>query len=554
MLAIARNMVIDFQWLPTERKWTRSGPMWLRSAIINDEWKTDFWVYWKKNAITLKERGYSVAKVDGNWFINQWANTPNAFIKTPKEKAKKHAVIDMKTCLVTEPLKHKKGLKDWQVPIAEKLVASIKKWGAALDGSATGSGKTYVACAVARELGMKIGVICPLSVVTAWKRVITDHFGMKYEFVKNYENIRGGKCEDILLWHHERGKKKYKHWHYQFVCPQDTLLIWDESHRAKGIDTKNSKMLRAAKDQGYKILCASATSAINPMEMRALGFALGLHADKNFWEWIELNGCSRGRWGYSFNNDKHILQKLHKQILIDRGIRITREEIPDFPDCDIDALAYDIGRAGEISLKQIYADMKKELAALSRKSGNNKGDSELVIQLRARQKTELIKIPLIIELIQENIDDGMSVVVFLNFIDSIKAVAEKMHTDCIIWGNNKGTERQDNIDRFQSDKSRIILVSLQAGGTGLSLHDLNGKYPRIAIISPSFSAVDIVQCLGRVHRVGAKTKAIQRIIYAANSVEEEICSAIKQKLNNLDTINDGDCQPSTVAMFKEKKK
>ena len=120
-----------------------------------------------------------------------------------------------------------------------------------------------------------------------------------------------------------------------------------------------------------------------------------------------------------------------------------------------------------------------------------------------------------------------------------------METNCVVWGENKGTERDDNIAEFQADKKRIIIVNIKAGGAGLSLHDLNGNYPRIALISPSPSAVDLRQALGRVWRDGGKTKSLQKIVFVANTVEEEVCEKVKIKLQALDTINDGDVSIGT---------
>jgi superfamily II DNA or RNA helicase len=545
-------MELNFKWSPAQERYTKAGVRWFRSALIQDDLIAGFWVFWKKNVIKLRDRGFSVYKNPNNnqWYINQWAKRKDEFDLASTKKVKRPAIV-MESCLVTKPLQDKTGLKEWQPAIAERIVASITKWNAALDGSDTGSGKTYIGTAVARELDMKIGVICPLSVIESWRRVIHNHFKMDHEFIRNYESLRTGKYADIVTWGKVKTKTGYSRPQFIWKCPKDTLLIFDESHRCKGENTKNSKLLRAAKKQGYKILCCSATSAINPLELRALGYTLGLHNDKDFNEWLEQNGCEKGRWGYEFNNDKYILQKLHKDMLLDRGIRITREQIPDFPDCDTQAMAYNVGKDAEISLKNIYTDMKRELAKLEKKTGNSDVDSELVILLRARQKSELTKCPLIVDLAEEALADGMSVVIFLNFKDSIKAVAERLKTDCIVWGDNVKGERQANIDRFQADKARVIIVSLQAGGAGLSLHDLNGKYARMALISPSFSAIDLTQALGRVHRVGGLTKAIQRIVYAANSVEEDVCNSIQRKLKNLSIINDGDLTPTIKEMFNE---
>jgi CRISPR/Cas system-associated endonuclease/helicase Cas3 len=57
--------------------------------------------------------------------------------------------------------------------------------------------------------------------------------------------------------------------------------------------------------------------------------------------------------------------------------------------------------------------------------------------------------------------------------------------------------------------------------------------------------VDLRQALGRVWRDGGKTKALQKIIFVANTVEEEVCEKVKFKLQALDTINDGDVSMGT---------
>ena len=188
--------------------------------------------------------------------------------------------------------------------------------------------------------------------------------------------------------------------------------------------------------------------------------------------------------------------------------------------------------------------MAKELSILNRKIKKENKDSinKLTAIIRARQKVELLKIPIFIELIEEALESEMSVVVFLNFDDSIKALAQRFGTSCIIKGSNTSEERQKNIDEFQSDIQRLIIVNIQSGGAGLSLHDVTGKYPRLALISPCYSAVLMRQSTGRVWRDSGKTKSIQKIVFVGNTIEEEVCEQVKLKLENLDTLNDGDLQ------------
>ena len=176
--------------------------------------------------------------------------------------------------------------------------------------------------------------------------------------------------------------------------------------------------------------------------------------------------------------------------------------------------------------------------------------NSMVIMLRARQQAELIKVPLFVEMAEDALEDGMSVVIFVNFSETVRALSKRLNTNCVVWGENKGNERDVHIADFQADKKRVIIVNIKAGGAGLSLHDLNGNYPRISLISPTPSAVDLRQALGRVWRDGGKTKSLQKIIFAASTVEEEVCEKVKLKLSNLDTINDGDLQ-SNVEIFDE---
>ena len=69
-----------------------------------------------------------------------------------------------------------------------------------MDGSDKSVGKTYSAIGTARELGLKIGIVCPKAVQESWKRVAENHFGMVPEFVVNYESLRTGNRKAIGTW------------------------------------------------------------------------------------------------------------------------------------------------------------------------------------------------------------------------------------------------------------------------------------------------------------------------------------------------------------------
>jgi len=97
------------------------------------------------------------------------------------------------------------GLLQPQFKHAEFLVNSLEQNGIAWDGSATGTGKTYAACAILRHLKCKFVVICPKLGIPTWKLVL-ESFGLKPEFIINYEKLARGNTS----FYKRISQKKYK--------------------------------------------------------------------------------------------------------------------------------------------------------------------------------------------------------------------------------------------------------------------------------------------------------------------------------------------------------
>lgn len=534
-------------WSEPAKVNTKYGPKWTRWWVIPTDYLEGFFVFWNGSKVKLKAQGYSISKNKlGQWTLNEW-QTYKADFRQDFGRDNKVEPLNIQTesTLKEYTVKNTNGLREFQIPNVAKLCAALLKNKAALDGSDTGAGKTYTAVGVARELGMEIAVVCPKAVIASWNKVIKNHFGMKPVFVLNYESVKTGKYKEIGTW--KKISRTSNREVFTWNIPKNTLLVFDESHRLKGHGTQNSEIAIAAKKQGYKILCCSATNAINPIELKTVGFITGIYKSGKWTQFLREHGCEQGRFGWEFSGDKDVLKKLHADLFLDRGVRMRREDIKGFPDSEVIAEAYNIDEQSEKELKKIYAEMDKELKYLQAQCKNTKEYqvNAMVIMLRARQNAEIIKVPLFVEMAEDAIENGMSVALFVNFSETVRALSKRLETNCVVWGENKGNEREKHIADFQADKKRVIIVNIKAGGAGLSLHDLNGNYPRISLISPTPSAVDLRQALGRVWRDGGKTKSLQKIIFAANTVEEEVCEKVKLKLNSLDTINDGDVSIGT---------
>jgi len=431
---------------------------------------------------------------------------------------------------------------------AVNLLNSLYVNGVASDQSETGTGKTYVAAWIAKYLNSPVVIVCPKVVIPAWTKVLS-YFGIKAHCLINYEKLIRGNTIHLSF----KDGKDDSASDYIINFPKNSLVILDEVHKCKSGSSKNSDFLIKLKMDGYKTLLLSATTATNPLEMKAFGFATTLHNLVNYRHFITDSGAYVGRYG-GFQIDlasqrtveamTHIHNRLFNEYKI--SSRMTRKMFDSiFPDNHVMAECFDMGTNTD-KINRVYEQMEAELAALE-ESSVNYSQHHFAIMTKARRMAELLKVPTMVEMIEDWFDEGISPVVFVNFTDTVDAIIKQLSKNrkfdgliAKIVGGQSDKVRQADIEGFQNDTKRIMIANLAAGNAGVSLHDLNGKFPRGSVISPSYSAINLLQALGRIHRAEGKTKCIQKIMFAADTIEEDACKRVQCKLNNLECLNDGD--------------
>lgn len=416
-------------------------------------------------------------------------------------------------------------LYDYQLPASDAVLAALVRHNVALDTSDLGTGKSYVAADVARRLGCPVLVVCPKAVIPPWRRILADA-GVVADVI-NYEKIRNGSTPFLS----RDGTQ------FEWKVPTDTLIIWDEAHKAKSPTSQIAKMVRAAKP--FKNLLLSATLAESPLEMRAVGFLTGLHRWVDWFTWCRRNGCKSNPWGGAYLSAKmrdKVLLDLHTYLFPEYGARVRIADLGDlFPETQISAEAFDF----DTNIQAVFDELDTELNKLAQTRAADFNINALTLQLRARQEVELRKVPGLIKMAQDAMEEGMSVVVFTNYVASLDLLRDALKCGCVT-GGQKAEDREIMVSEFQENKTRCIIVNIQAGGVGLSLHDLSGSHPRLALVCPTYGAKDLRQALGRVRRAGGLSKSIQRIVFAAGTIEETICETVRSKLYNLDLLNDGE--------------
>lgn len=436
---------------------------------------------------------------------------------------------------------------------AKKLLDSIYLNGYAFDASDTGTGKTYVACTIAKELQSPLVVICPKVVMISWKRILENEFGIKGSLIINYEKLCRGNTKWLT---YDKSHKNKKNWESEGInlnFPKNSLVIFDEVHKCKGYKSLNSDLLVACKNHKYKFLMLSATAATNILEMKAFGYVANLHTGYNFSKFCQMNGAEYNKFGsitIDLQNEavQNAMKSIHNNLfnIQKSSSRMSVRSFDGlFPENRIFADPFDMGSNTD-KINRVYELMQAELDALDERAADY-SQHVFAIIMEARRKTELLKVPMMVEWIEDAYENNLSPIVFLNFRDSLKSIEDRLMKkkelkDKIakICGGQKDKERQLNVDEFQSDVRRIMLAAISAGSTGVSLHDLNGNFARHTLLNPSWSPFMTLQALGRAPRQGGKTPVIQNFLFSLNTIEEKMANRVQGKLECLSTLNDND--------------
>lgn len=421
------------------------------------------------------------------------------------------------------------------------LMTAIRSYDVILDGSDTGTGKTYTALALCKQLRLRPFIICPKTIISVWKNV-AKYYDVKPLGIVNYELIKNCRyydnhdkvvnCPFVEAYDNDGS--------YGWDLPRNSIIIFDEVHKCKSAKTQNGKLLMSAKGEeksikNTKVLMLSATLSDTPKFFHVFGYMLGFYKNLR-----QANNWIKGmlREDHSYFGTKPKLSAINRNIYPDRGSRMSISELGDkFPKNQISADCYNIDNESREEVNKSFNIIKLNRGELTKKTNDNNTFILPEIQ-KARMKIELLKIPIFEELIEEYIENGYNVVVFVNFLETIDKISKKFNTKCIVSGNISSDDIDKNIKDFQENKTNLIICTVQAG-KGISLHDIHGR-PRVSLISPSFSAVDLVQVLGRIVRAEMKSPAIQRLIYTADTCEEAICNNVKGKLEFTSKLNDND--------------
>ena len=453
----------------------------------------------------------------------------------------------------------KKKLLSYQEHHVVRLITILLAQYVALDNSDCGTGKTYISAAICRELGRRPIIICPKSLLYIWLCVLS-FFGVKAYDIVNYETFRNGRTYtndkfktrkkspfiDVIDADPDNPLKSI----YEWKLPKDAIVIFDEAHRCKDSSTDNGKLLASAKQaiqNKIPVLMLTATICEKIADMKIPFYLFSFIPNtRNFNHYaktllIKYPKFRIKKSQYTNANDYKTARENAQSLMIFEEIkgftsRIRIKDLGDkFP-------------TNQICCQQFVAEESDKIACacgeiskLMDKLKNNPGKNDLAKIQKLKQEIEFRKVPIFIEQANLYLEDNKSVIIFVNYLDTLHFLSQELTIRCQIFGNQTMEERQNAIDLFQSNQERIIICQIRAGGVGIGLHDLHGDHPRVTLLNFPDSAADLLQALGRAPRANAKSPVLQRIIFVANvDYEKRIMQLINRKLANISAINDGD--------------
>lgn len=151
------------------------------------------------------------------------------------------------------------------------------------------------------------------------------------------------------------------------------------------------------------------------------------------------------------------------------------------------------------------------------------GGEALVLLNNLRYAGSLAKVECATDLAGEVLEQGHQVVLFTAFLESAKAIHEKLDGE-ILTGEINTKDRQAPVDRFQSGKSKVFVGTIGAGGEGITLTAAS----TIILVDRTWSFEEVDQVESRLHRISQKN-TVTAIWLQCNGVDEKIDRMIQAK-------------------------
>lgn len=430
-------------------------------------------------------------------------------------------------------------LYDYQKAPSQQLVRALthgrEEWGypGAVDLSDVGVGKSFMDFSAMLQVRPNIVVLCPKVGEVGWQKTASI-FNHPIHYLGSYEGVKGG-WRDSVATRHADGAFT---WHNA----GQVGLILDECQAVKGMDSLASACIDGAIQAGIPIICASATLASSPLEMRIAGRVTGLHTGDSDWKrFMVENGCryveQEERWVW--NRKAHLLEQLHHRLIPQRGCRVRKSDLGERPGGSVDMLPIECEEGPQI--QQEWAEANRQIEEMRKKRYPHMMlvNIRRKIRMRLWKLSEQVLAPHVAKLMQADLEEGKSVLAFVGFTETRERLGKLLGTRDGFYGGQNDRHRAMLIRDFQANRIRVLINQIKAGGSSVSLDDVTGDYPRVTYLFPSDSGQLMEQVPGRTDRTTSKSHAQVWIPCIRGGLTEQMVKSTSRKLFAMAALNDG---------------
>jgi hypothetical protein len=172
-------------------------------------------------------------------------------------------------------------------------------------------------------------------------------------------------------------------------------------------------------------------------------------------------------------------------------------------------------------------------------------DPRLVRMDAARFVRESAKYEHLFELLEDQLEGGHRVLVFSQFTSMLALIAHGLAERSVPWVSLTGstTNRQRVVDTFESGNADVFLISLKAGGTGLTLTSAD----TVIHYDPWWNPAAQAQATDRAYRIGQTKPVFVHNLYVAGSVEERMLALQQKKRRLADAVLGQSAAPTTLS-------
>ena len=246
--------------------------------------------------------------------------------------------------------------------------------------------------------------------------------------------------------------------------------------------------------------------------------------------------------------DERALERLHR-LISPFMIRRTKEDVaPDLPDKIETVVMVDLGTEH----RRIYEQrlMHERAKVLSLLGDSSKRIDVLASITRLRQlaldpalvdsdyaSIGSAKVDYLADRLDEIVPRGHRALVFSQFTSFLERIRQTLERRSIpvVQLDGSTRDREAVVEAFRSGRAPVFLISLKAGGTGLTLTEADYVY----VMDPWWNPAAEAQAVDRAHRIGQTKKVNVYRLVAADTIEAKVVALQERKRRLVTSVVEG---------------